>query len=306
MKQLGKLFGPALFIVILLTVVDFPRMAEMARSLRPGMVLLGILLFFPLTAVQTFRWWIVCRQLKMSVSFSTLFEIYYISWFLGSLPLSGATAASKALYLKSEGFALDRSAAAVVIDKVLDLFGIMGFALFGLLYLPHRYLAGLLSGWVYIAAGVAVGLVAAKTGAAKAVWDRVGRAFLRRFGDRAPDLSAILSDFRNSAGLGLGLAHLVLIVAIGLLRGAILYVLALSLGLEVSFWLMVACRSLVGFVNIVPISVSGLGTRDAVLLLILPLWGITKEAAVALGFLAFLWTVFTKLTGIVFWFKRHH
>jgi uncharacterized membrane protein YbhN (UPF0104 family) len=132
------------------------------------------------------------------------------------------------------------------------------------------------------------------------------RFSVRRFGKRAPDLASILSDFRKSTGIGMGLAHLLLIVAIGLLRGTILFVLALCLGLDVSFGLMVACRSLVGLVNIVPISISGLGTREAVLLLILPLWGITTEAAVALGFLAFLWTVLTKLSGVAFWLKRHH
>ena len=306
MKRLLKLLGPALFIVILITVIDFSRLAEVGKSLRLEMVFLAVLLFFPLMLIQTFRWWIVCGQLNMAVSFSTLFEIYYLSWFLGSLPLSGASAASKALYLKSEGIALDRSAASVVIDKVLDLFGIMGFALFGLMYLPHRYLENLLSGWLYIAVGAIFVLAALKTPLVKNAWDRTSRVFVRRLGHMAPDLATGVSDFRQNTGPGTIIAHLLLILGIGLLRGMILYVLALSLGLNVSFWLMVASRSLVGLVNVVPVSISGLGTRDAVLLLILPLWGITSEAAVALGFLAFLWTVFTKLTGVAVWIKRYH
>ncbi|MCF8052201.1 MAG: flippase-like domain-containing protein [Desulfobacterales bacterium] len=306
MRRLFKLLGPALFIVILFTVVDLSRLAEIGKSLRLQMVVLAVLLFFPLMLTQTLRWWLVCRQLRIFVTFSALFEIYYISWFLGSLPLSGASAASKALYLKSEGIALDRSAASVVIDKVLDLFGIMGFALFGLMFLPHRYLENLLSGWLYIAVGTIFFLAALKTPLVKKAWDRALRFFVRRFGQIAPNLASVVSDFRQDTGTGTIIAHLLLILGIGLLRGMILYVLALSLGLNVSFLLMVACRSLVGIVNIVPVSISGLGTRDAVLLLILPLWGITSEAAVALGFLAFLWTVFTKLTGVVFWIKRYH
>jgi uncharacterized protein (TIRG00374 family) len=306
MKTLLKLFGPALFVVILLTVVDVSRLSEIAASIRPLWALLAVVLFFPLMILQTFRWWLVCRQLKMKTAFFDLFEIYYISWFLGSLPLSGATAASKALYLKSDGEPLDRSAASVVIDKLLDLTGISAFAVFGLTYLPHRQLAELLSGWVYAAAGAVFVIAAVQTGLAKRIWNRMEEFLVRRMGDKAPDLPSILSDFRQSTGIGMGLAHLALSLAIGLLRGAVLFVLALCLGLNVSFWLMLACRSLVGLVNIVPISISGLGTRDAVLLLILPLWGITTEAAVALGFLAFVWTVLTKLSGVVFWLKRHH
>lgn len=306
MKTLLKLFGPVLFVVILVTVVDVSRLAQIAASVRPAMALLAVFLFFPLIIIQTFRWWLVCRQLNLSVAFFNLFEIYYISWFLGSLPLSGATAASKALYLKREGAALDRSAASVMIDKFLDLTGIMAFAVFSLTYLPHQRLAELLSGWIYLAAGAAMAVVLLKTGVVKRLWLQIERFSVRRFGKKAPDLPSLLADFRQNTGIGMRLTHLLLIVVIGLLRGTILFVLALCLGLDVSFWLMVACRSLVGLVNIVPISISGLGTREAVLLLILPLWGITTESAVALGFLAFVWTVLTKLSGVVFWLKHHH
>jgi uncharacterized protein (TIRG00374 family) len=305
MKRALQLFGPVLFVVILATVVDFSRALQIASSLRPGAVFFALLLFLPLIVVQTARWWIVCRQLNIALSFSTLFQIYYISWFLGSLPLSGAAAASKALYLKSEGVAMDRAAASVVIDKLLDLFGVLGFALFGLAYLPHRHLAGLFSGWIYIAAGGAIVLALFRAGVLKMLWARIESILTRKFGARMPAVSSIMAGFRNNTGPLQGMVHLAFIVGIGLFRGAVLYVLALSLGLNVSFWLMVACRSLIGLVNIVPVSVSGLGTRDAVLLLVLPLWGVSEEAAVALGFLAFLWTVATKLTGVVFWLRRH-
>ena len=305
MKLALKLIGIVIFIVILLTAVDFSRLLTTLQTVRPDLALLSLLLFFPLMIVQAFRWWLVCRQLKIEVGFTALLEIYYISWFLGSIPMSGATPFSKTLYLKTEGFAWDRSAAVVVIDKVLDLLGTMGFALFGLSYLPHQYLVDFLSGWIYVAGGGMVLFILFQTRLMKKAWDRIWTFFVRRLGDKAPDVASILTDFRQGIGVRTGFAHLLLIVAIGLMRSVILYVLALSLSLNVSFWLMVACRSLIGAINIVPISINGLGTRDAVLLLILPLWGITKEAAVALAFLAFIWAVFTKLSGVLFWLKRH-
>ena len=129
----------------------------------------------------------------------------------------------------------------------------------------------LLSGWVYLAAGADIVVAAVQTGLAKRVWKRMERLLVRRMGEKAPDLPSILSDFRHSTGIGMGLAHLVLILAIRLLRGAVLFVLALCLGLNVSFWLMLACRSMVVLVDIVPISIIGLGNREALLLLILPL-----------------------------------
>jgi hypothetical protein len=49
---------------------------------------------------------------------------------------------------------------------------------------------------------------------------------------------------------------------------------------------------------------SGLGTRDAALLLAFSLVGLPKEAALALGFAMFLWTILFKASGIFYWFKR--
>jgi uncharacterized membrane protein YbhN (UPF0104 family) len=93
-------------------------------------------------------------------------------------------------------------------------------------------------------------------------------------------------------------------ISLGILRAIILYLLALTLKIHVSFGLIVACRALIGIVNIIPITINGLGTRDAVLLLALPLSGVSKEAAIALSCLMFLWLIFSKFFGIFFWLKR--
>nr|MBC8392281.1 flippase-like domain-containing protein [Deltaproteobacteria bacterium] len=91
---------------------------------------------------------------------------------------------------------------------------------------------------------------------------------------------------------------------IGLLRSLVLYILAISLNIYVSFGLIVACRALIGIANVIPVTISGLGTRDAILLLTLPLAGISKEAALALGLIAFLWTIGSKFSGVLFWLQR--
>jgi hypothetical protein len=124
---------------------------------------------------------------------------------------------------------------------------------------------------------------------------------LQRFGS---DLEQHLAKFWSGLDLKLILLLLGISVAIGLLRSLVLYLLAVSLNIHVSFGLIVACRALFGIVNVVPITVSGLGTRDAILLPALSLSGVSKEFALALGFVAFLWTLCSKFSGIIFWFKR--
>jgi hypothetical protein len=78
----------------------------------------------------------------------------------------------------------------------------------------------------------------------------------------------------------------------------------MALGIKLSFGLTVACLALIGIANIVPVTVNGLGTRDAILLIALPLAGYSKEAALALSFTAFLWSAMFKLSGAIFWLKN--
>jgi uncharacterized membrane protein YbhN (UPF0104 family) len=80
--------------------------------------------------------------------------------------------------------------------------------------------------------------------------------------------------------------------------------LALALGAGAPFAFMVGCRALIGIVQILPITVGGLGTRDAILLLTLPLAGITRETALALGFTSFLWNLAFHFSGSFFWLRR--
>ena len=111
-------------------------------------------------------------------------------------------------------------------------------------------------------------------------------------------LSEVNNSYRTFCSLFLILG---ISIAIGLLRAFVLYVLAVSLHISASFGIIIACRAIIGLVNVIPITISGLGTRDAVLLLMLPLAGATREGAIALGLAAFLWTIGSKFSGVFFW-----
>ena len=118
------------------------------------------------------------------------------------------------------------------------------------------------------------------------------------------NLETELSNFWAGFDLNFFSTLLGISVIVGLLRSLVLYLLALSLNIQVSFGLIVACRALFGIVNVIPISLSGLGTREAILLPALSLSGISKEFALALGFVAFLLTLCSKFSGIIFWLQR--
>jgi uncharacterized protein (TIRG00374 family) len=269
------------------------------------MALLSVLLFPIVNAALTFRWWLICRRLRIGVSFKGLFQIYYISWFLSALPLVGIAPLAKLCYLKEEKETAGFSAVSIILEKLADIVGLLIFGLFGLVYLPQSLFRISYLGTIIAVAMLAVMLL-------WIFWSKIWPTVLglleqytnKRLQKIGRNLQADLKGFWSRFNLGFFLLILIISIAIGILRALVLYVLAISLNISASFGLILAVRAIIGIVNIIPITISGLGTRDGILLLTLPLVGVTKEAAIALGLLAFLWTICSKFSGIFFWLKR--
>lgn len=304
-KGLLKFFGPFLFIVFFIKVVDSKTTLSLLKEIRIQIVLLSMLLFPVVNAVVTFRWWIICRHAGMTASIGGLFEIYYISWFLSALPLSGIMPLSKIIYLNEDGKPVGKSLISITFDKLFDIIGLLFFGLFGFIYFPgilfdHQLLL--------VFGGVMFLTVCMVLVFGKKLWQGFRELFKRFANQRlrqiGRDFEADLTKFWSGFNLKFFSLILGLSIAIGLLRSLVLYILAISLDIYTSFGLIVACRALIGIVNVIPVTISGLGTRDAILLLTLPLVGVSKEAALALGVIAFLWTICSKFSGIVFWLRR--
>lgn len=304
-KRLLKLLGPLFFIFLFIRVVDPQATVSALKEIRPDMALLSVLLFPVVNAALTYRWWLICRRLKLKVAFKGLFQIYYISWFLSALPLVGILPLAKLFYLKEEEHPAGISAVSIILDKLFDISGLFVFGLFGLVYLPQSLFNISYLGIIIVVALLTVILLLIFGSKIRSI----GLSFLKQYTNKrlqkiGSNLQADLKGFWSRFNFRFFFLILFISIAIGILRALVLYVLAISLNISASFGLIVAARAIIGIVNIIPITISGLGTRDGILLLTLPFAGVTKEAAIALGLLAFLWTICSKFSGIFFWLKR--
>ena len=304
-RRLLKLLGPLFFIFLFIRVVDPQATASALKEIRLDIALLSILLFPVVNAALTYRWWLICQRLKLGASFNGLFQLYYIAWFLSALPLVGISPLAKLFYLKEEEKPVGISAASIIFDKLADIFGLLIFGIFGLVYLPQSLFNISYLGTIIAVALLAVILLLIFGSKIRSI----GLSFLKQYTNQrlqkiGGNLQADLKGLWSRFNLSFFLLILIISIAIGILRALVLYILAISLNISVSFGLIVAARAIIGIVNVIPITISGLGTRDGILLLTLPFAGVTKEAAIALGLLAFLWTICSKFSGIFFFLKR--
>ena len=269
------------------------------------MVALSVLLFPIVNGIFTLRWWIICRRLKIKVTFNCLYQIYYAAWFLSAFPLLGISPIAKLLYLKESGQPAGTSAVSITLDKLFDIMGLLIFGIVGLIFFPQT-----LSNKTEIGIFIGVSLLAMLV-----IWICRGKlwqalmAFLKRYTNKklqylGSSLYTDLREFWSGFDKHFFTVMLTISIAIGVLRAFVLYVLAISLNISVSFGFIIICRAVIGLVNVVPVTVSGLGTRDAVLLFMMPFAGVSKETAIALGLTAFLWNLCSAFAGIFFWLNR--
>ena len=82
------------------------------------------------------------------------------------------------------------------------------------------------------------------------------------------------------------------------------YMISRSLDINISFITVVACMSIAAILNLLPISILGIGTRDAVFISIFAMLSISYEQAVAFSMLILLFMVFNGILGVLAWWLK--
>ncbi len=83
------------------------------------------------------------------------------------------------------------------------------------------------------------------------------------------------------------------------------YLLVIAMGLQIDFITIALFMSISNLISFIPISISGLGTRDATLVYLFSLIGLRAELAVGYAFLVFIvFFVFGGLMGAVAWWIK--
>jgi uncharacterized protein (TIRG00374 family) len=83
------------------------------------------------------------------------------------------------------------------------------------------------------------------------------------------------------------------------------YVITLALGIDIEFVILFAIVPVVILLGALPVSISGLGTRDAALIFFFSLSGLSSELAVSLSILIFMTVhIVMGLAGSLLWLRN--
>ena len=294
-----RLIGPALLIIFLWR-SDFSQLAAGLSQIRIAPLLLSLALFLPFVAIKAWRWNALMTELGMQPpTLRTSMALYMIGLYLGGTTPGQSGDFIKAWYLRERGQALAPALFSIVLDRLFD-FVIM--ALLALLSLVA--FLDILPQSAQIATVAFAVIVFLATPALMArgprewlfgILARIAPARLRPALERWRGQFSELS-LRPAPAAKLMLAS-VLSATSTMLR---IYLLFQALPLErVSVLTIVSSTALIAILQALPISFSGIGVRDAILIAVLARYGYPSELALILSALFLLLNIEHIILGFL-------
>ncbi len=299
-RWLTRLFGPAVLAYFLLT-TDLHRIAANLREVRWLPLLLSLALFTGLVLTKAWRWRVLLRELGLATP--TLREastLFMIGQFAGGATPGQTGDFVRAWYLRDRGAPLSAALFSILIDRLLDFFLLAILSLVGLVafldIFPAALRPAILVATVAFAIAVAVAVPALiARGPRRWLMTRLGRIAPVSLRQRLERWQGLLDALEVRPALMLTL--LVATLAATTVVMVRIWLLYRALDVVIPVALLVSASALISILQTLPVSVAGVGVRDAVLIAVLTHHGYAPERALALSALFLALTVEQMLIG---------
>jgi uncharacterized protein (TIRG00374 family) len=305
-RWLYRLIGLAIFFGILST-VDLSRLKlVIEESEHLWLILVALPITYGVIFIRYYRWYRICGQQEIAYPFWEGFIIYIASFGLGIITPGRLGELMKVNYLKNRGNFFGRSFFCIVLDRISDIGAMLLVAVPGaLLMIPHLR-ANTGKHTLFIASGtVALCLVFFFI----YKWRRFRKRSLKTI-DKPTDggiAMRILGTLKQypayfgSIGLG-GMVEIVLLTFVSWAFIAVQhYLFATALCLSFTLFQIWVFASVAGLVTLLPISISGLGTREMTLIYLFSICHVSKEKAILFSGCMLLTILFYGVGSFLAW-----
>jgi glycosyltransferase 2 family protein len=261
------------------------------------LVALSIALYVPFLVVKAARWRIVSAGMNVLLSWGDAWRIYGIGLAAGSFTPGQAGDALKAWYVQRQGYTLARGLGGSVLDRLFDVGALAVLGLLGVLVYGGRFAgqAPVLAAWV-VGCVVVVAFLAWNRTRTWAV-NFVARRLARFGGGGATRGGGWSLDSRTLAYAGLlTLASF----TISILR---VWLLVASVGISMGPLEVSGFVGLTTAAALVPVTVGGIGTREAIAALSFAQLGYDPAQGIAVSLLILVLNLAQAIAGWVMWLR---
>ncbi len=308
--KLFSLIGILLFIFIL-TRIDLSSLLEIFLSINLFFLFCALIVNGIAIVVKSFKWKLIVSTLKKEISLSLSIRAFLVGFSFSVLTPAKLGDFVRAFYIRDEQCNLGKALSSVVTDRLIDIVTLFSFAFVGILVFSFMFHREILSVSLLVVLAVAIAS-AVYIVTNKQLLTRLLRPFFNIFipHHHKKTVSEYYHDFFSGLSVffqNKKIFFLVIIVGIVSWFPPIVYawLLALSLGISVEPTFFVLVIPIISLLDLLPISISGIGTRDAALIFLFGLQGIPPESAVAFSLLyLFMSYWLVALVGALFWIQN--
>jgi glycosyltransferase 2 family protein len=300
-----RFLGIIILLIILLK-IDFDKLLRIIYQANILYLLIAIILNIPQVFLKSYRWnRLLCDQ---NVKYTKVqsFLVYLSSIYIGFVTPGRIGEFTKVLYLKSDkGVSLSKGMSSVLMDRLFDMYLLI---IIGIVGIWHLDMMGRLTN-AYFALIIIISLAPVLLLNKQLVRRFLGLLYylvvIRKFKGK---IEETFEDFYNGINqlINPKLVYSVFLTCLSYLIFFIqCYLLVIAIGISINFTNITFFMAISNLISFIPISISGLGTRDVTLIYLFSLVRLKPELAVSYAFLIFI-TIFVcgGLMGAIAWWIK--
>ncbi|MGD9107978.1 MAG: lysylphosphatidylglycerol synthase transmembrane domain-containing protein [Gammaproteobacteria bacterium] len=302
-RHILLLIGIIIFAIILAK-IDWHSMIAHISKADYTLIAMAFLLNIPAILIKAIRLRSLMRIQGLDIEIKKIFLICFSSLFFGVITPGRLGELTKILYLKKEGVtSLSFGLSSVIVDRCFDMVFLLLFGFIGCVFMFSfavkwdTVLVALIL--IAIAAYFFIRVVNFHENFSKKLLIKLVPRKLHY------NLSVLLDGFVQLKTLKLWRAAFLTVISYAIFFVQC-YIIALAIGIKITFLLLIPIMAIANLVSFLPISISGLGTRDAALLFLLTHYHNSPEAIITYSFgVLFVFYVGSIFFGVISWVILH-
>lgn len=300
-KNIFKILGILIFILILRQ-VDIQLVWEHIRGCQIFLLCMALVIETSCIMPKVKKWQLILNSLGIKANFWDCLRAYWSGLYLAAVTPGKIGDLSRIYFLRDDNLPIGRSIFSVLMDRLTDILSLLLLGIiFSLFYLKELAQLNNLLFIFLIILTLGIWIIFLK----RFFFYKLFRKILYKF---IPKEKFPLKENLNLDIVKRIKASNYILIFIYIWIGWSIYFLGWwfltkALYLNISFFHMVAAVSIATIISLIPISISGLGTRDAVILFIFSKIGIVRDSAISFSILIFIIEVFIVCLGIIFFIQ---
>ena len=304
-KWILRSIGLILFVIIL-SKLNLTKIIALLSNINPFYLAAALLLFIPLLIIKAMRWQLLMKAQNIDYSLKDSTIMYAAALYMGAITPGRIGDFIKVFYLKGDNYPFGKSFATVLMDRLFDLTSLFFLGYAGmLLFITFFERAIVILSCILVGTVFLILFFLYKKDFSIGILEYISSHSLPE--KHRESAKTGFSDLYNGIKT-LNLNQLVLATFMTLFGWVIyfltMYLLALSIDINIPFLYLATCVSISAVITLIPISISGIGTRDATLMVLFSYLGLSKESAIAFSMMILIMFAVNGSIGLIAWLKK--